>query len=159
MPELLQASEKIVVPLPAVLRMMPSFANKGFPLFGTNAVPSPARSRVPLALLLKTAVLKATEAPSHVAVPLLMSVPLDINLENPPLIVRLPFAVTLRVDPDPPKVPPVHEKSPETATDMVPWRIPWERFNAEGERFPLPLKETLPPVTLSGALFMMHVPS
>src|SRR5437868_1086066 len=123
-PELLQGTERTELPLPAVLRMVPSFANTGVPPFGTNTLPSPARSKVALALLLKIAVLKFTSPLVHVAVPLLISVPLNKVLEFPPPIARLPFAVTPRVDPGPPKVPPVHEKRPETVTGMVPWRTP-----------------------------------
>src|SRR3954464_8558971 len=96
-----------VVPLPAVLRRVPSFANEGEPELSTNALPSPTRSRVALGLLLKRAVLNTTWPLVHVAVPLFTRVPPPIVLEKPPLIARPPLAETTKVDPTLPKFPAV----------------------------------------------------
>src|SRR5436190_8977160 len=159
-PELAQGTVKAAVPEPIVFLTVPAFRNNGVPPLTPNTLPSPSRSSVPLRVLLKMAVMQVICPFVHVAGPLFTSVPpANILPGTLPLIARPPFANRIKLEPGLPNVPPVHENMPETAIGILPWRVPAERFNKEGARFPLPLKKTIPPFMTRGVLLMMHVPS
>src|SRR3954447_11324102 len=158
-PELLQGMVMVVVPVPPILRNAPSFASKGAPPFSRNAPPSPSRSKVALALLLNVPPRQETAEFVQVPAPLLTKVPPANVLVKLPFRVSPPLAETIKVAPALPKVPPLQEKGPGTVMAMLPWRVPAEIVKEDGVKVPLPLKKTLPPLMMSGALVMMQVPS
>src|SRR4051794_6825776 len=128
-PELAQGTAKAAVPEPIIFLTVPAFRNNGVPPLTPNTLPSPSRSRVPVGVLLKMAVMQVTCPLVHVAGPFLTSVPpANVLAGTVPLIDSPPFANTIKLEPAPPNVPPVHENIPETDIGMLPRRIPPERF-------------------------------
>src|SRR3954451_19999957 len=112
-PELAQGSETVVVPAPPVLRSVPALTSSGEPPLSTNAFPSPSKSKVALALLLKIEVLKLTCPFVHVPAPLLTRVPpANVLAAKLPLMVSPPFADTTELDPALPSTPPVQVVGP-----------------------------------------------
>ena len=148
-----------VVPLPPVLRRVPSLANEGEPVPIAKAFPSPSRSRVALGLLLKRAVLKATSPLVHVAAPLFTNVSTEEDRKSrrsssgrhwqrpPGLTLRFRSSRQSR------------QKAPIPTSPCFPEEFPMKDSKTMALDFRLPLKNTLPPLTMSGALLMVQVPS
>src|SRR6266550_4642432 len=145
----------VAVAAPFVLRNVPSFAISDMPEFCANGMPSPSTSSTAVALLLNEALLQVTWPLVHVAAPLFTSVQFKLfgfRLLN----VSPPLADT---DAAVARVPEVQSIGPKTVTGIVPCNNPDEKFSALGAIIPLPLKMTVPPLIVTGALVTITIPS
>src|ERR1043166_4016837 len=124
-PELLKDTLMVEVPVPALLRSVPAFANRGLPELMARAVPSACRSNVPLDALLKRAELmqliwpavQVAEALFRIVPPLKFFVPAVLKAA-PPLSTSIPGEFAL------PKAPDVQANDPDTIMVLLAVRVP-----------------------------------